>query len=572
MLAEDVAIRGVGKTFRRGGRRTVALADVSLDVRPGELVCLLGPSGCGKSTLLRIVAGALVPDEGTVTVTGQVVDGPSPDRGMLFQSPMLFPWLTTRKNVLFGPLAQRSHGLHERDDPELEREADAILETVGLEGFGDAFPHELSGGMRHRAAFARALITRPSVLLMDEPFGALDAITRLRMHEFLLRVWEQYQMTVIFVTHDIEEAVLLGDRVVVMGGRPPGIREIIDIPLGRPRHALDVDTAEFLGVKRKIRASLGVLSVAHWSTLPVAVDERAVADAVDDHLELAAHRLARRKARWRRVTVGAIGIVALLAAWEIAAVILNDAVVLPSVTQTAHAFVYYFGRPYPSAAKPLWYDLVVSLRRILLGFVLGVLGGIALGAAMSASRFIRHMIDPVIEVVRPLPPLAFIPPLIVWFGIGELPKEVLIIGGIIPIMTIATVAALDEVPEDLLLAARTLGASRRYTLLHVQLRSALPGILIGMRISMAGAWTSIVAAEMLAATSGVGYLISQAGDYLNMSIVFAGIVTIAVAGLLLDACLRGLLLLADPSRRSLSRTDCGSTIGNRASACPVTPS
>ncbi|MBV9451599.1 MAG: ABC transporter permease subunit [Streptosporangiaceae bacterium] len=551
----DVAIRGVGKTFRRGGRRTVALADVSLDVRAGELVCLLGPSGCGKSTLLRIVAGALVPDEGTVTVAGQPVDGPSADRGMLFQSPMLFPWLTTRKNVLFGPLAQRSRGLHERDDPELEAEADAILDTVGLGGFGDAFPHELSGGMRHRAAFARALVTRPSLLLMDEPFGALDAITRLRMHDFLLRVREHYQMTVIFVTHDIEEAVLLGDRVALMGGRPPGIREIIDVPLGRPRQALDVDTSEFLAVKRTIRASLGVLSVAHWSTLPVAVEERAVeeraaADSVDDQFELAAHRLARRKARSRRVMVGAIGIVVLLAAWEIAAVILDDAVVLPSVTQTVHAFVFYFGRPYPSAAKPLWYDLVVSLRRILLGFVLGVLGGVALGAAMSANRFVRHLIDPVIEVVRPLPPLAFIPPLIVWFGIGELPKEVLITGGIIPIMTIATVAALDEVPEDLLLAARTLGASRRYTLLHIQLRSALPGILIGMRISMAGAWTSIVAAEMLAATSGVGYLISQAGDYLNMSIVFAGIITIAVAGLLLDACLRGLLLFADPSRRS----------------------
>ena len=122
--------------------------------------------------------------------------------------------------------------------------------------FGDAFPHELSGGMQHRAAFARAMVTRPSVLLMDEPFGALDAITRVRMHEFLLSMWEEYRITIIFVTHDIEEAVLIGDRVAVMGGRPPGIKEIIDVPLGRPRHALDVDTEEFLAVKRRIRASL----------------------------------------------------------------------------------------------------------------------------------------------------------------------------------------------------------------------------------------------------------------------------------------------------------------------------
>jgi NitT/TauT family transport system ATP-binding protein len=254
--AASVVLSGVGKTFRRAGRRTVALSGVDLEVRAGELLCLLGPSGCGKSTLLRIVAGALDNDRGSVTVGGRPVTGPSPDRGILFQSPMLFPWLTTRKNVLFGPRAQRSAGLHERDDPELDAEADAILATVGLAKFGDAFPHELSGGMQHRAAFARAIVTRPSLLLMDEPFGALDAFTRLRMHEFLLAMWEQYRITIIFVTHDLEEAVLLGDRVAVMGGRPPGITEIIDVPLGRPRHALDVDTEQFLAVKRRIRASL----------------------------------------------------------------------------------------------------------------------------------------------------------------------------------------------------------------------------------------------------------------------------------------------------------------------------
>ena len=251
-----VVLESVGKTFRRAGRRTVAVSGVSLRVAPGELVCLLGPSGCGKSTLLRIVAGALERDEGSVTVGGRPVAGPAPDRGMLFQSPMLFPWLTTRKNVLFGPKAQRAAGSDERDDPELDAEADAILATVGLSDFSDAFPHELSGGMQHRAAFARAMVTRPSLLLMDEPFGALDAITRVRMHEFLLRMWERYRITIIFVTHDIEEAVLLGDRVAVMGGRPPGIREVIDVPLPRPRHAVDADTAEFLTVKRRIRASL----------------------------------------------------------------------------------------------------------------------------------------------------------------------------------------------------------------------------------------------------------------------------------------------------------------------------
>ena len=252
----EVVVDAVGKVFRRGGRRTVALAGASLRVRAGELVSLLGPSGCGKSTLLRIIAGALPADEGSVTVGGRPVTGPSPDRGMLFQTPMLFGWLTTRGNILFGPRAQRAARRHERDDPELAAEAAALLDRVGLAGFGEAFPHELSGGMQHRAALARALASRPSLLLMDEPFGALDAITRERMHEFLLDIWDQDRITIIFVTHDIEEAILLGDRVAVMGGRPPGIHEIIDVPLARPRHALDTDTEGFLTIKRNIRAAL----------------------------------------------------------------------------------------------------------------------------------------------------------------------------------------------------------------------------------------------------------------------------------------------------------------------------
>ncbi len=256
--AAQLYLRGVGKTFRGKRGRVVAFSGVDLTVAPGELVCLLGPSGCGKSTLLRVLAGTLEPDEGTVLVDGAAVDGPSPDRGMLFQSPHLFGWLTTRKNVLFGPYAQRSRGLDRREDDEIEADADAILETVGLSNFADAFPHQLSGGMRHRAAFARAIATRPSLLLMDEPFGALDAITRLRIQEFLLSIWERYRLTILFVTHDIEEAILLGDRVAIMTGSPGRISEIIEIPLGRPRQSAMVDTEGFLAIKRRIRAALEV--------------------------------------------------------------------------------------------------------------------------------------------------------------------------------------------------------------------------------------------------------------------------------------------------------------------------
>ncbi len=175
--------------------------------------------------------------------------------------------------------------------------------------------------------------------------------------------------------------------------------------------------------------------------------------------------------------------------------------------------------------------------------------GVAIGSLMHAVRPVRYLVDPIIEVTRPLPPLAFIPLFIEWFGIGEMPKVVLIFVGVLPIMVIATLAALDSVPMELELCARTLGASRRYTLSHVQVRAAIPGIVTGMRIAMAGSWTSIVAAEMIAATSGVGYLILQAGNYLRTSLVFCGIISIGIMGLLLDACLRLLLRWADPARR-----------------------
>ena len=273
------------------------------------------------------------------------------------------------------------------------------------------------------------------------------------------------------------------------------------------------------------------------------LDERA------DRDDLAAYRQARRRARARRLATGAAGLIGLGVVWQLVATFIRDPVFLPSVTQTVSTFWHYLGRPYPAQGSPLWYDALTSLRRILIGFAIGVVVGVTLGSAMSATRVVRHLIDPVIEVLRPLPPLAFIPLFIIWFGIGELPKEVLIVIGVTPIMAVTSVAALDEVPEDLRLCARTLGASPRYTLLRVQIRSALPGILTGMRIAMAGAWASIVAAELIAATSGLGYLIMQAGDYLNTALVFSGIIMIAILGLALDACLRGLLLLADPSRR-----------------------
>jgi NitT/TauT family transport system ATP-binding protein len=254
-LRAAIEISSVSKSFL-GGRRRMragsrpALVDVNLKVNPGEFLCLLGPSGCGKSTLLNIIAGFLPSDTGEVLVDGEPVKGPGHNRGVLFQSPQLFPWLTTLENVLYGPRARRVL------TPEVREQADALLETVGLADFRDVYPHELSGGMRHRAAFARVLINRPSVLLMDEPFGALDAITRANMQRFLLDLWQRDSPTIVFVTHDVEEATLLSDRVCIMSGRPGRIKALFDVGLPRPRTYEETETLDFVTIKRRIRSAL----------------------------------------------------------------------------------------------------------------------------------------------------------------------------------------------------------------------------------------------------------------------------------------------------------------------------
>jgi NitT/TauT family transport system ATP-binding protein len=227
-----------------GGRVRAAVEEISLSVAPGEFVALLGPSGCGKSTLLNVFAGFCVPTSGRVYFDGQPLAGPSAKCGVVFQKHSLFPWMTVLENVAFGP---RRLGL--RDPKGLAR---ALLNTVGLGDVADAWPSSLSGGMQQRVGIARALATRPPVLLMDEPFGALDAQTRTLMQEELLAIWDTLKPTVLFVTHDIEEALFLADRVVVMQALPGRIAREIDVPFARPRAADVIDEPQFIERRRVI--------------------------------------------------------------------------------------------------------------------------------------------------------------------------------------------------------------------------------------------------------------------------------------------------------------------------------
>jgi NitT/TauT family transport system ATP-binding protein len=236
----------VSMVFTRRERHIEALRDVSLHVETGQFISIVGASGCGKTTLLRIVDGLMLPTRGQIRVNGKLVTGPGPDRGFVFQQDALFPWRTVLDNVLFGLEMQgrRNHGARER--------ANALIRLVGLAGFEHLFPHELSGGMRQRANLARALTIDPDVLLMDEPFAALDAQTREIMQSELLRVWRSNRKTVLFVTHQIDEAVYLSDRVIVMTSRPGRIKAIVDVDIPRPRDLSVKRTLPFLDLVDEI--------------------------------------------------------------------------------------------------------------------------------------------------------------------------------------------------------------------------------------------------------------------------------------------------------------------------------
>ncbi len=230
-MVGGLSIRDVSKSFTRDGEELAALNHVSIDIEAGSFVSVIGPSGCGKSTLLRMIAGLIPADEGELVLDGEKIKGPGCDRGLVFQNPTLFPWLNIYKNIAFGLKARRRHIGKE----ELERKVAENIKLVGLEGFEKSYPHQLSGGMCQRASLARSLVGNPRLLLLDEPLGALDAFTRMNMQDELLRIWEQENMTMIMVTHDVDEAIYLSDKVIVMSARPAKIEKVIDIKMSRPR-------------------------------------------------------------------------------------------------------------------------------------------------------------------------------------------------------------------------------------------------------------------------------------------------------------------------------------------------
>jgi NitT/TauT family transport system ATP-binding protein len=239
-------VRNLTKVFDSSRGRVTALQDVSFSVHKRELMCVIGPSGCGKSTLVRILAGLETPTSGELRVYDTPVSGPGPDRGMVFQGYTLFPWLTVKQNVMFGPSVAGRANLF------AEAEAREWIDLVGLSKFENAYPHQLSGGMKQRVAIARALANQPRVLFMDEPFGALDAQTRCSMQSYLLEIWKNVDITIVFITHDLDEAVYLSDRILVLDANPGRVSEVVEVPVPRPRSEAQIFDPTFMATRRHI--------------------------------------------------------------------------------------------------------------------------------------------------------------------------------------------------------------------------------------------------------------------------------------------------------------------------------
>jgi NitT/TauT family transport system ATP-binding protein len=264
----------LGKTFTTRTGNCTALDEISFQVHRREFVCVIGPSGCGKSTLIRILAGLDYQTSGELLLDGKPVSGPGSDRGMVFQGYTLFPWLTVKGNVMFGlKLAGRSASA-------AEGEARQWIELIGLAKFENAYPYQLSGGMKQRVAIARALANNPRILIMDEPFGALDAQTRCQMQAYLLQIWKQVDVTILFITHDLDEAIYLSDRILVLGANPGHVEEMIEVAVPRPRDVSQFISPAFLATKQRLEELIHPQKEAQSNKLPL-VRLTAVGDDVE---------------------------------------------------------------------------------------------------------------------------------------------------------------------------------------------------------------------------------------------------------------------------------------------------
>jgi NitT/TauT family transport system ATP-binding protein len=508
-MSSMLEIRNLTKVFqgdpKTAGEELVVLDNVSFTVPRNQFVCLLGPSGCGKTTLLRIVVGLNDADGGEVRVDGAAVKGPGQDRCMVFQNYGLLPWRTVRANAEFG--------LEIRGEPTGQRRgvSQRAIDKVGLQGFERHYPHQLSGGMQQRTGLARALSKDPKILLMDEPFAAVDMQTRELLQEELLRIWNTTETTVLFVTHSVEEAVYLGDRVIVMAARPGRIRADVVIDLPRPRYATDVKSSPRFGeLCGRLREMLREEKAPPKPKAEVKPPRRERKFQLTDYPNAV------------RVT----SLLLTLALWE-----WYGRGVDPIFMSYPTAIVAAV--PNMIAKGELQRALLLTLQGLSAGFVLAVVFGIVIGLLMGRYRLFDYLLDVQISALYSTPNVALIPLLILWFGLGMTSKiAIVFLAAFFPII-VNTYGGVRNVSRGLVEIAQAEGASEAQIFGKIILPASLPFIMAGIRLAVGRAVVGMVVAEMFTAMTGLGGAIVYYSNAFATDKLFVVIILLALLGVAL---------------------------------------
>lgn len=530
---DAISVGNLWKAFHDSHRDStvIAISDVSIDIPRGQFVCVCGPSGCGKSTLIRILAGLDSETMGSIVIEGgQQRSGRPP--AMVFQEVSLFPWLTVEENVAF-PLKLQNVSVEERN-----RRAGELLAMMRLSEFAHAYPHQLSGGMKQRASVARALIdSDSSILLMDEPFGALDEQTRVELQQELLRIWETTGKTVVFITHSVEEALTLGDRVVVMSARPGEIIADIDVPFPRPRNVMELRRLPAFGqltfdiwqllARHKIKPAQSAQASVTRPAFDAAAggDSAATAKAVPAEV---IEQLTRPAFRDKMISaLGKFSPLLVLVVWELLVQVgLLDARFFPAPSSIGWIFWDEL------AHGPLLRDTYATIERVGIGFLIGGIPAIILGLILGLWPTGRVIITPIFSALYPVPKIATFPLLLMIFGLGEAPKYAVIAIVVFFLVFFNTLTGVRFAPKIYVDVAKNLGVSWSRLFRLVAFPAALPSIFTGLRLAIGTAFVVIAAVEFVGAKSGLGYAIWSSWQIFAVEKMYVNIIAISLTGYL----------------------------------------
>ena len=506
-----IEINGLGKIFD-GIKPVRALTDVNLKIIEGEFISIVGPSGCGKSTLLRIIAGFESVSEGSILFAGKTDD--NLNTGFVFQDSNLLPWRTVIDNIVLAL------ELRKKNPGEYYEKARDLLEMVELTGYENFYPKDLSGGMRQRVGIARSLIHDPVVLLMDEPFSALDEITRTKMNLELRHIWQKTGKTIIYVTHDIDEAVFLSNRVVVISPQPGNIKKVIDIKLPPERDIGTKDTEQFIKHRIEVREALSSVNETPPSEIKKieTKSRHPVAAFFTNHDRL------------KYYLMYALVFALFIGLWEFFIYLFDIPTFL--VPAPEEVFAEYLRL---LTSGTLMKHTIVTLKETLLGFAAGSILGIGIGYLLAKSRKVERIFSPYVVAAQTAPKIAIAPLIVIWFGFGITSKIILVMLIVFFPILINTMLGIKSVDENQIELFKSTHASKLQMFTKLELPSALPVIFAGFKTGITLAVIGAVVGEFVGANAGLGYLTIYASGLMDTSQVFAAIIQLTLLGVVLYA-------------------------------------